>query len=69
MTNSKQLAGLIGPTLIALSISEAINLRTLADLGSTFRSLQQGSYRFYRDPRLAARFVERMFSAAAIVNS
>jgi hypothetical protein len=30
MTNSKQIAGLIGPTLIALSISEGINLRTLA---------------------------------------
>jgi uncharacterized membrane protein YhaH (DUF805 family) len=29
MTNSKSIAGLLGPTLIAISISEFINLRTL----------------------------------------
>ena len=30
MTNSKPIAGLLGPTLIALAITEAMNLRTLA---------------------------------------
>jgi NADH:ubiquinone oxidoreductase subunit 6 (subunit J) len=29
MTNSKRLAGLLGPVLIALSVSEAVNLRLL----------------------------------------
>ena len=31
MTDSKRIAGLLGPTLIALAISEAANLRTMAD--------------------------------------
>jgi uncharacterized membrane protein YhaH (DUF805 family) len=39
MTNSKQLAGLIGPTLIALSISEGINLRTLATSNANLLSV------------------------------
>jgi uncharacterized membrane protein HdeD (DUF308 family) len=39
MTNSKQLAGLIGPTLIALSTSEAINLRTLATANANLPSV------------------------------
>jgi len=30
MTNSKQIAGLIGPTLVALTISEALNLHIWA---------------------------------------
>jgi hypothetical protein len=35
MTNSKSIAGLLGPTLIALSVSEALNLRLLtAEIGS-----------------------------------
>lgn len=29
MTNSRQIAGLLGPTLIAIAITEAINLRAL----------------------------------------
>jgi hypothetical protein len=34
MTNSKRIAGLVGPTLIALSVSEALNLRLLtAEIG------------------------------------
>lgn len=34
MTNSKRLAGLLGPVLIALSVSEALNLRHLrAEIG------------------------------------
>ena len=30
MTNSKQLAGLIGPTMVALSVTEAINMDVFA---------------------------------------
>ncbi len=34
MTNSRRIAGLLGPTLIALSVSEALNLHLLtADIG------------------------------------
>jgi len=34
MTNSKRIAGLLGPTLIALSVSEALNLRLMtAEIG------------------------------------
>ena len=39
MANSKQLAGLIGPTLIALSIAEAINLRILATSNANLPSV------------------------------
>jgi hypothetical protein len=39
MTNSKHIAGLIGPTLIALSISEGINLRTLATSNANLPSV------------------------------
>jgi hypothetical protein len=31
VTNSRRIAGLLGPTLIALAVSEAINLRDMAD--------------------------------------
>jgi uncharacterized membrane protein HdeD (DUF308 family) len=39
MTNSKHIAGLIGPTLIALCISEAINLRILATSNANLPSV------------------------------
>jgi len=31
MTDSRRIAGLLGPTLIALAVSEAMNLRVMAD--------------------------------------
>jgi len=39
MTNSKQIAGLIGPTLIGLSISEAMNLHLLATSNANLPSV------------------------------
>jgi uncharacterized membrane protein HdeD (DUF308 family) len=39
VTNSKHIAGLIGPTLIALCISEAINLRILATSNANLPSV------------------------------
>lgn len=39
MTNSKHIAGLIGPTLIALAISEAMNLRMLATSNANLPSV------------------------------
>lgn len=40
MANSKRLAGLIGPTLIAISVTEAINLRLLtASIGPSHAPL------------------------------
>jgi hypothetical protein len=39
MTNSKHIAGLIGPTLIALAISEAMNLQILATANANLPSV------------------------------